>query len=253
MEDDDNFESTGDGMQPPPPTGGGTGGFTGDIDFPSPNPAPDGNTSYTELCGGGCMSSESALGCTVATNPEGAPQASCQIVPTTNGASAQCLTPGSFHTGEPCTQSSDCASGLGCALTGSSVGTCRPYCCGGVEACPDDTYCAPAPMADDVLSESPLAIPVCMPATECTLLDDTSCGDEGLTCTIVRTDGTTSCVTPGAGLLDEACPCAAGFLCVASFKTCIKLCRTDGNDCPDDMICQGGGNTYPDGIGSCVK
>lgn len=232
--------------------GGGTGGNTGGISFPPPNPAPDGNTSYTQLCGDGCMSSESALGCTVAMNPDGSPLVSCQIVPTENGASAQCLKPGSFQTGDPCTRASDCAPGLGCALTGSSVGSCRPYCCGAVEACPEDTYCAPAPMADDTMNAAPLAIPVCIPATECTLLDDTSC-TEGLTCTLVREDGTTSCVEPGAGLLDDPCPCAAGYLCVAAFKKCLALCHTGGSDCPDGMFCQGGADSFPDGIGVCVK
>ncbi|TKD10000.1 hypothetical protein [Polyangium fumosum] len=234
--------------------GGGTGGATsgGGIDFPPPNPPPDGNTSYTHLCGAGCMSSESALGCGVAMNPDGTPQVACQIVPTPNGASAQCLTPGTFQAGDPCTKGSDCAPGLGCARTGSSVGSCRPYCCGAVEACPEDTYCAPAPMADDTMNAAPLSIPVCIPATECTLLDDTSC-PEGLTCTIVREDGTTSCVAPGASGLDGACPCAAGYLCVAAFKKCLALCHTGGNDCPEGMFCQGGANSYPDGIGVCVK
>ncbi|HVK69653.1 MAG TPA: hypothetical protein VM694_34585 [Polyangium sp.] len=234
--------------------GGGTGGATsgGGIDFPPPNPPPDGNTSYTHLCGQGCMSSESALGCGVAMNPDGTPQVACQIVPTTNGPSAQCLTPGTFQAGDPCTQASDCAQGLGCALTGSSVGSCRPYCCGAVEACPENTYCAPAPMADDTTNNVPLTIPVCIPATECTLLDDTSC-PQGLTCTIVREDGTTSCVAPGTGGLDGPCPCAAGYLCMAAFKKCLALCHTGGNDCPDGTFCQGGPNSYPDGIGVCVK
>jgi hypothetical protein len=249
--DDEDHFSSGEGMPPEPPSGGGTGG-TSDIAFPAPNPAPDGNTSYTQLCGGGCMSSDSAIGCGVAMNPDGTPQVSCQIVPTPNGASAQCLTPGSFKAGDPCTRASDCAAGLGCALTGSSVGSCRPYCCGAVEACPEDTYCAPAPMADDTVSAAPLVIPVCMPATECTLLDDTSC-PEGLTCTLVREDGTTSCVDPGQGVLGDACPCAAGYLCVAAFKTCLALCHTAGNDCPADMFCQGGADSFPDGIGVCVK
>ncbi|MRG96823.1 hypothetical protein [Polyangium spumosum] len=248
----DNFAGTGPEVEPPP-TGGGAGGNTGDITFPSPNPAPDGNTSYTELCGAGCMSGESALGCSVAMNPEdGAPLVSCQIVPTPNGASAQCLTPGFSQTGDPCTRASDCVQGHGCALTGSSVGSCRPYCCGAVAACPEDTYCAPAPMADDTLNAAPLAIPVCIPATECTLLDDTSC-PAGQTCTLVREDGTTSCVDPGAGYLDDPCPCAAGYLCVAAFKKCLALCHTGGSDCPDGMFCQGGADSFPDGIGVCVK
>ncbi|MDI1484046.1 hypothetical protein [Polyangium sp. y55x31] len=252
LDDEDNGTTAGGEGNPPAPTVDGSGGTTGGIDFPPPNPPPDGSTSYTHLCGEGCMSSESALGCSVAMNPDGTPQVACQIVPTADGASAQCLTPGTFKTGDPCTRASDCAPGHGCALTGSSVGSCRPYCCGAVEACPADTYCAPAPMADDVANDPPLTIPVCIPATECTLLDDTSC-PEGLTCTLVREDGTTSCVAPGASGLDGECPCAAGFLCVAAFKKCLALCHTGGNDCPDGMFCQGGANSFPDGIGVCVK
>ncbi|MDI1448032.1 hypothetical protein [Polyangium sp. 6x1] len=248
---EDTGNSAGGEGLPPPPTDG-AGGTAGDIPFPTTNPPPDGKTSYTHLCGEGCMSSESAIGCGVSMNPDGTPLVSCQIVPTPMGASAQCLTPGTFKSGDPCTRTSDCAPGLGCALTGASVGSCRPYCCGAVEDCPANTYCAPAPMADDTANAAPLPIPVCIAATECTLLDDTSC-PQGLTCTLVREDGTTSCVAPGAGTLDGACPCAAGYLCVAAFNSCRALCHTSGNDCPDGMVCQGASNSYPDGIGVCVK
>ncbi len=234
------------------PSGGGTGGTGGDITLPQPPPPPDATSSFTDLCGDGCMAGVSAIGCSVPMDPDGGPELSCQIVPTDNGPSSQCLPPGTYDIDEPCTRASDCTQGLGCVVTGSGVGACRPYCCGHVEACEAGTYCALAPMAEDVISAVPMNIPVCIPATACTLLDDVSC-PEGQTCTLVRLDGTTSCVTPGPGLIDDSCPCAPGHVCVKATNKCVALCHTGGSDCPDGMFCQGGADAFPDGIGSCVK
>ena len=140
----------------------------------------------------------------------------------------------------------DCGVGLACVATASS-GLCRPYCCGQVEECPIDTYCAPTAMA-----ESAIEIPVCLPAYKCKVLDEATC-PTGQTCTIVRDDGTTSCVEVGEGVRGDACPCAPGHVCSKFTNTCLKLCHI-GNDAEDCGAgsCQGGVMAYPEGIGICA-
>jgi hypothetical protein len=170
----------------------------------------------------------------------------CKLAPISGAASAGCTTVGEGTVGNPCQTAADCGVGLACIATPSG-GLCRPYCCGEVEACPLDTYCAPVPMA-----EAAVKIPVCLPAHKCKPLDDSTCTD-GQTCTIVRDDGTTSCVDPGDGSRGDFCPCAAGQVCSKITNTCLKLCHI-GNDAADCGAgsCQGGVMGYPDGIGICV-
>jgi hypothetical protein len=238
--------------------GSGTGGATSDsnsagagpIDVPAPE-GPGGQTSYMDLCGGGCMSGAGSIGCGGGINPDGN-QTSCQIVPSASGASAECLPPGDAVLGEPCMAVSDCQPGLGCVRMPSGGGVCQPYCCADIESCEKGTYCTPMPMNEDLASPNPLKVPVCIPTTPCTLLDDTSCGSSGLTCTLVRADGSTSCVEPGEGLIGDPCPCAAGHVCSKTMQKCLKLCHVGAGDCPDGMLCQGGAKAIPDGIGVCV-
>jgi len=97
-------------------------------------------------------------------------------------------------------------------------------------------------------------IPVCVSVEPCTLLDDSTCSTKGQTCTIVRNDGTTSCVDPGTGQAGDPCPCAAGHVCSYAVNQCLKLCRTSmAGDCPEGHMCAGGAGNYPEGFGSCVK
>ena len=170
----------------------------------------------------------------------------CKLVPIGGAAVPGCTPAGDLVVSNPCQTAGDCGVGLACVATPSG-GVCRPYCCGQVEACPIDTYCAPVPMA-----EAAVKIPVCLPAYKCKPLDDTTCTN-GQTCTIVRDDGTTSCVDPGDGSRGDACPCAAGQVCSKITNTCLKLCHI-GNDTADCGAgsCQGGVMGYPDGIGICV-
>jgi hypothetical protein len=170
----------------------------------------------------------------------------CKLSPISGAAVAGCTTAGDSVVSNPCQTAGDCGVGLACIATPSG-GVCRPYCCGEVEACPLDTYCAPVPMA-----EAAVKIPVCLPAYKCKPLDDSTCMN-GQTCTIVRDDGTTSCVDPGDGSRGDSCPCAAGQVCSKITNTCLKLCHI-GNDTADCGAgsCQGGVMGYPDGIGICV-
>jgi len=230
-------------------TGSSGVGGSGPIDVRPPE-GPGGQTSYMDLCGGGCMSGAGSIGCS--SNPNGSAESSCQIVPTANGASAECLPPGDAALGAPCMGVSDCQPGLGCVHMPSGGGVCQPYCCADIEACEKGTYCAPMPMNEDLASPNPLKVPVCIPTTPCTLLDDTSCGSSGLTCTLVRADGSTSCVEPGDGSIGDPCPCAAGHVCSKTLQKCLMLCHVGSSDCPVNMICQGGAKSFPDGIGVCV-
>jgi hypothetical protein len=108
------------------------------------------------------------------------------------------------------------------------------------------------------MAEDPSAmIPVCVPAIPCQLLDDTSCcvGNAcELTCSVVRDDGTTSCVAPGTGTLADPCPCAAGYICSKLTNECKKLCKIgqDAVDCDSGGKCQGGTTSLPADIGICV-
>jgi len=241
----DQEDNAASSMPLPPPT-------TEDPLKPPPPAPPTAKTSFADLCGGGCMTGDQAIGCTTAMNPESTSQISCQIVSRETGASAECLPAGTSQIGEACEDAGDCAASLGCVRQASGVGVCRPYCCGDVEACESGSYCASATMNEDAAMLSPTQIPVCVPGTQCKLLDDTSCTG-GLTCTLVRGDGTTDCVTPGEGKLGDGCPCAAGFVCAKSLNKCVALCHVDGSDCPDGMVCQGGSKGFQTGIGVCVK
>jgi hypothetical protein len=170
----------------------------------------------------------------------------CKLAPISGAAVPGCTPAGELAAGDPCQTAVDCGVGLGCVATPSG-GHCRPYCCGPVEGCPVDTYCAPVPMA-----EAAVKIPVCLAVKHCKPLDDSTCSD-GQTCTIVRDDGTTSCVDPGDGSRGDLCPCTAGHVCSKITNTCLKLCHI-GNDTADCGAgsCQGGVMGYPDGIGICV-
>lgn len=234
-------------------SGSTSGGNEGEgVVLPSPPEDQAGGSSFVNLCGGGCMTGDKTISCTLPTGPDNPPSTSCQIVPTETGPVAECRSPGSFQDGEPCESASDCAAGLGCVRTDSNVAVCRAYCCGDLEGCGAGTYCTRSAIAEDTIHPVPIQIPVCVPAITCTLLDDTTC-PEKRTCTLVREDGTTSCVEPGAGKEGSGCPCAAGHVCVLSSNSCRALCRVGGNDCPSGMLCQGGSLGFPAGIGLCVK
>ncbi|MEO7329329.1 MAG: hypothetical protein ABI193_12165 [Minicystis sp.] len=216
------------------------------------NATPYFNGSYSYLCGGSkpdCV--PGTEDCTpggpggTGNSSSGGMMISCQLLAEGNTAVASCGPAGEFAQGNPCETTAHCGAGLGCVITPSG-GVCRPYCCDKLEDCPDDTYCAPLPMA-----EAAVKIPVCVPVKKCMPLDDSTC-DPGQTCTIVRDDGTTSCVDLGVGLRAEGCPCASGFVCSQINNTCLKLCHLGNDaDCMDGT-CQGGVMGYPDGIGVCV-
>jgi hypothetical protein len=243
----------------------GAGGSSGlDYDAGADAALPPMTPSYLSLCGGPhatCTPGATVDTCAPGGNPgmggsaTDASALSCQVVSSAGGGggggdagvTAQCRMAGAGVVGAPCTTVADCGPELGC-MAGLTP-TCRPYCCESLESCPADTYCIQAAMAESASTQ----IPVCVPAQKCELLDDTTC-PPGLTCAIVRDDGTTSCVTPGAGTAGESCPCAAGFTCSLSNATCLQLCSTAvAGSCGPTGLCQGGSTAFPANVGYCVS
>ena len=258
--------------------GGGYGGGSGagadepdgSIDVASdgdPAPRPG---DYSGLCGltsprpsdaGPCVAGAEKDGCDPGLQPtDGAPSTpaqTCELVAAEGVLTPTCGFPGEGQYNQPCMNVKNCAAGLGCAVVATPIanqtgGACLDYCCGNFEECPKDTYCTKQHVA-----EAPdLDIPVCILATKCTLLDDSTC-PETLTCAIVRADGTTSCVVPGPGKDGEPCNaeglCAAGYTCLKLVSTCKQLCRLDhAEDCPMGSTCLSGSGEYPDNYGTCT-
>lgn len=250
-------------------SGGGGAGATGttsiDIAPDAEAPSTDPRKPYAALCGSGeCTPGAVLDGCTLGPSAEGGtggsaagspttpPSTSCVLVATEAAPEAACRATGPRQVNEPCNSVADCDAGLGCVLT-SGGQQCRAYCCGDAEECAEKTYCAPSPMAED----PSVKIPTCAPASACQLLDDTSCCAGGtceLTCSVVRDDGTTSCVPPGTGMLADPCPCAAGYICSKLTNECKKLCKIgqEATDCEGGGKCQGATASLPADIGICV-
>lgn len=245
--------------------GGGSGGGTGvTIKTDTSTQTNEGGGGVgtgtpAYLCGGSaaaCVPGPESTDCALGGNPNmgggsstGGAKLACQLVVESSAVSAKCGYAGEAGDGDPCETASDCRAGLGCGAT-AVTGVCREYCCGDPEKCPSNTYCAPTPMA-----EADEQVPLCVPATPCELLNDAAHCQPDETCTIVRADGTTSCVelppADEAGHEGEKCPCAAGLVC--SSGTCLKLCHAGSDECGPNAICQGGYKPYPPEIGFCVS
>lgn len=261
--------------------GNGTSNSGGSPDGPGTTAATSGGggtqnspvaLGYSQLCGMGCSpetGSASACSSYDSSNNDGGGGAGggaptptgikdCYLVVEDSGdVQGLCTPAGTAPTGAPCLASTDCAPGHGC----SAEGLCQPYCCGEVEACPTNTFCAPRAVSkgDYRGAISKAHVPFCVPASPCKLLDDSTCNVNGETCTIVRNNGTTSCVTPGTGQHQDKCSavsgpnsCAPGYTCSFANGTCHKLCQTAAPDCPGNTKCLGGSYSFPKGFGVCV-
>lgn len=251
---DDDGSTTGATSGGSPGAGGGGG-----IDTNLGGTMSPGAFNYAALCGQGCEPGEACAtpfdegegGAGGASSEDFDPTA-CQLVfdETSGDVESACAPVGEATADMPCLDSSDCAPGLGCV----APGVCRQYCCGSLDACAGDTFCAPRPMSTGDVPRYQTApfIPVCVKVADCVLLDDTTCPADQ-TCTVVKSDGTVSCTTPGEGTAGESCQCAAGHVCKPEIDTCFKLCRLDRpDDCPSAHTCQGGVSMYPSGFGICV-
>ncbi len=246
-------------------SGGGSSDATVSID-PDAGPG-DHQSPLAGLCGPGvCAPGAAADGCGLEPGAGGGSAGGgmtqdCKLVAGQTRAFATCEAVGSASAEAPCEHASDCAAGLGCTV-GHAGGVCEPYCCDAEEACPSKTYCA----ARSLVENDAIAIPVCTPADGCQLLADAAtcsakgpqpppgCCPPGLACTIVRSDGTTTCLPPGTGGVGEPCPCQDGYVCAKLTNECKKLCHLggDGGECPFGGTCEGGSEAYPPGIGACV-
>jgi hypothetical protein len=245
--------------------GSGPGSGGSDIDG-GMGGRPPSELTFTELCGDACLPGTGMSapcegggggGGSGGAGTGGAGDECTLAVDEGGDVAGSCGTPNEqAATGDPCLAAENCPAGHGCV---GAPGRCLPYCCGSLEDCPLETYCDPTAIAAGDVPEGvdPPLIPVCVAATGCELLQP--CPEKGLACTIVRSDGTTSCVEPGDGQLGDSCEtlrdCAEGYICSPGARICLKLCHINmPEDCPGEApTCQGGATTYPEGFGVCVE
>jgi len=194
------------------------------------------------------------------------PAFGCQVSWPGQTTAATCVAAGKGAVNDPCARSTDCAAGLTC-VGSLSIGRCLKYCCLGNTNCLTGFYCSDE-VARDYLADNPSAdpselrkVPVCLPGRGCDPVDpdnDPNRCEAGLACAIVRSDGTTGCVSlPNDAAKDggscKDSPCAQGYVCAKTTNTCMKLCHvvSSSDEC-DGGVCQGGSTNLPSGFGICV-
>jgi hypothetical protein len=184
----------------------------------------------------------------------GSPYA-CHVSPSANaqvGPVQVCTVAGTGEDGDACTSGGDCAAGFECV----GQGTCRHYCC-------DPTACDGAHSFCDIqtILDAPIPdtrVPVCMPVSPCTLLNDDDC-QVNETCAVVKaSDGTTSCVPVGPQLVGQECEtdhCAADLVCLGPLgsRKCYQLCETSAPSvCQMGQSCVGSAPEFQDpSVGIC--
>ena len=146
----------------------------------------------------------------------------CHVVAAGSSPSTACFPAGLGLTNATCSRSTECAAGHECVGDGS----CRHYCCGGNSACQINEFCD----VQSTTQDPNTLVPVCMPEVPCLLLNDETC-PASQQCTVVREDGSTSCVGVGTardGDLCDAEHCARGLVCIGaqSAPRCAPLCYT---------------------------
>ncbi len=178
----------------------------------------------------------------------GAP--ACHVVGEDSDVHTACLpTKVGGMAGSTCSNATDCSPGFECV----DDGTCRHYCCSGNSACSVNQFCDVRPTAQDPDS----LVPVCMLELPCTLLEPGDCAATEQ-CSVVREDGTTSCVPVGTALDRQPCDvehCARGFVCIGpqGARQCAPLCYTaNPGVCDSGRTCTGALPLFPDSrIGAC--
>jgi hypothetical protein len=160
-----------------------------------------------------------------------------------------CNAAGAGLDGSKCMTGADCAPGFDCV----GDGVCRQYCCASdCEGKSDGmkAFCDIVP-----LHEETTLVPACVPVMPCKLLDTTSCGPNK-TCSIVRDDGTTSCIATGAAGPGDSCDathCGAGLVCLgqAGARQCFQLCDMTNPTCPDKTMCMSNALSHDSTVGIC--
>jgi hypothetical protein len=188
----------------------------------------------------------------------------CRVVATppdaTGAAQAPACAPaGNAGDGSWCKSSSECQAGFDCV----GSGTCQHYCCSGNSECGPEQPVAVADQFCDIQAltqATGVEIPVCMPihpAGGCQLLDADACPTTE-TCSVVRDDGSTSCVAIGGAQAGQPCDkehCAASLVCLGTpgTRSCYHLCETaTATQCSGSQQCKGGLPLFPDPtIGIC--
>ncbi|HEX3345487.1 MAG TPA: hypothetical protein VHS09_12975, partial [Polyangiaceae bacterium] len=146
--------------------------------------APDGG-AYNATAG----TDNAALACRVMATPPD---------PTGAAQAPSCEPAGTAGDGSWCKSSSECQAGFDCV----GSGTCQHYCCSGNTECGPELPVSPADEFCDIQATTQatgVEIPVCMPihpAGGCKLLAPDVCASTE-TCSVVRDDGSTSCVAIG--------------------------------------------------------
>ena len=181
---------------------------------------------------------------------------SCYIKPSATGVTAECAPVGPGAEGSACSDSLECGALLACVEV-DQKGVCRPVSCVLPALCLKGTYYEEAPLRVSGATRRDLAIPVCLPADNCTLLAPQNPCPAGKECAVVGSEGETTCREPGSakvgGFCDDANRCSGGLLCSKFANQCVKICHVDSGpiDCPTGT-CQGGNRSLPDGFGICV-
>lgn len=195
----------------------------------------------------------------------GPPRFACQLSLEGGKVQRACGAAGTQQLEDPCTSSLDCAPGLGCVGM-VRAGRCLPFCCGDddKDTCDTGFYCAQRPLRSEELGEAdgPL-VPVCARADGCSLGEQKDCTGPrclcgpDMTCTLVRENGTTSCMplAERPGQAGDECPCDRGYLCSTATKPamCVKTCDLDEKDSVTcgQGVCQSAA-ALPPGWGICV-
>jgi hypothetical protein len=235
-----------------------------------PDDAPDGAIGVLDASSdGGALDAGSEDASSVGTDTStggvegGSPTTASVFACHVTRTGSRCEPAGRGRTQAPCTSSRDCAPGLAC-VGDASEGQCLPVCCQ-PDTCDEGNYCTERVLRGET-GPNPVKAPVCVGAMDCRLDDPYPCDSSepgactcpsGTACSIVKSDGTTSCVPPGDGKAGDACTCsrgdvctcAAGHMCVQSMGICAKLCHTSA-DCGSGL-CQAT-PILPDGFGVCV-
>lgn len=242
---------------PPPADGGGYDASSGK------DSEADANAEKKDDAAGGNMGG--SFGPSTPNDNEGGvpgPAYACQVAWAGETTEAVCTASGPGKAKDPCSRSSDCAAGLTCVGT-LSIAQCLKYCCGADDNCDPGFYCSEEVARDywaDHPGSDPRKVPVCVPGRGCDPLDpesDPKKCDPGLSCAIVKSDGTTGCIPlpKDAAKQGESCkdvPCAEGFVCAKTTNTCMQLCHVGASDECEGGVCQGGSTNLPAGFGICV-
>jgi hypothetical protein len=174
----------------------------------------------------------------------------CRVTKGTNDEPVTACQPaGRGRDGMPCERSKDCAAGFEC----SSEGVCRRYCCD--NKCDGVTLNGPGAFCDvqQTRDVTKIKVPLCMPLRPCELFSVGECKDTEF-CSVVA-PGKSGCIARGSAVAGESCEsahCERDLACLGQLgsRTCKKLCRENGFDCPPDKICKPS-STIPRGFGVC--